>query len=164
MELKMKTVKAGGELISLLVDGKEKIHQGADVLDENGEIYWKRHTPILFPIVGRIKDNTTIIEGKEYHMNQHGLARDMEFEENIISDKIHKYTLKSNEITKEKYPYDFELTITYEIIDNKIGTKYEVINTGNNEMLFGIGGHPAFKINRDELLNNNYYLEFEKEN
>ena len=71
--LKIKTVKKGAELVSVLHDDIEKIHDGIEG--------WNRHAPILFPIVGKLKDGKTIIDGKECFMGQHGFARDMEFEE-----------------------------------------------------------------------------------
>ena len=80
MYTKMLTSKIGGELISFTLNGQERIHQGEDCVDENGKVYWKRHSPVLFPVVGKLKKNQTIINGRIYEMQQHGFARDMEFE------------------------------------------------------------------------------------
>ena len=144
------------------INGEEKIHQGADVLDENGKVYWKRHSPVLFPIVGKLKKNQTLIGGRTYEMRQHGFARDMEFEPITKLDNFHSYVLKSNPSTLARYPYDFELYNTYRLDGNKLTTMYRVINTGLIAMPFGIGGHPAFKIDANELKSGNYYLEFEE--
>ena len=105
---------------------------------------WKRHTPVLFPLVGRYKNDTSVYKGKEYHMTQHGFARDSEFtlvhkEDNVIIMK-----LISSEETKQKYPFDFELMITHRLSGNNISTIWEVKNTGDDVMYFSIGGHPAF--------------------
>lgn len=154
-----------GELTSFKLDGIEKIHQGEESVDENGKVYWKRHAPILFPIVGKLKKNKTIINGKEYEMSQHGFARDLEFEPITKLENYHSYVLKSDQYTKTKYPYEFSLYITYRLEENKLTTIYKVINENNEYMPFGIGGHPAFKIDLQDLLNEEYYLEFEeKEN
>ena len=152
-----------GELISFKLNGQEKIHQGQDCLDEKGRIYWKRHFPILFPIVGKLKRNQTLINGRTYEMSQHGFARDLEFEPITKLDNFHSYLLKSNASTLIKYPYDFSLYVTYRTDENKLTTIYKVINEGENNMPFGIGGHPAFIIDRDDLLKEEYYLEFEEE-
>ena len=64
----MLTSKKGGELISFKVNGEEKIHQGEQCMDENGKIYWKRHSPVLFPIVGKLKKNQTLIGGRTYEL------------------------------------------------------------------------------------------------
>lgn len=161
MHAQMLTSKFGGELVSFKLDGIEKLHQGKDCVDENGKVYWKRHSPVLFPIVGKLKKNQTIINGKTYEIMQHGFARDMEFEPITKLDNFHSYMLKSNKSTLARFPFEFELYTTYRIDENKLTTIYKVINVGNCNMPFGIGGHPAFKIDVQELNNGNYYLEFE---
>ena len=142
--LEIKSKSSGAELTSIKIDGKEKLHQAILTLDENGKPFWNRHAPVLFPIVGQIKDGKTIINGEEFQMSQHGFARDMEFEEIEKSQIKHRYLLKSNEEALKKYPFKFELYITYEVEENTLITKYEVINKDENEMIFGLGGHPAF--------------------
>ena len=144
--LEVKTVKKGAELVSVKANGIEKMH--------DGESFWNRHSPVLFPIVGKLKNGKTIIENKEYEMGQHGFARDMEFEQ--IDEN--SYVLKSNEQTKEKYPYDFELYISYEVEKNKVTTKYKVVNKDTRLMYFGLGGHPAYAC---EYSSGKYRLEFE---
>ena len=163
MQSQMLTSKIGGELISFKLDGIEKIHQGQDCIDEKGRIYWKRHFPVLFPIVGKLKQNKTIINGRTYEMNQHGFARDLEFEPITKLENFHSYLLKSNQNTIVKYPYQFSLYVTYRTDENKLTTIYKVINDGENNIKFGIGGHPAFKIDQKDLLDNEYYLEFEED-
>lgn len=162
MHVQMLTSKFGGELISFKLDGIEKLHQGKDCVDENGKVYWKRHSPVLFPIVGKLRKNQTMINGKTYEIMQHGFARDMEFEPITKLDNFHSYVLKSNKNTLARYPFEFELYTTYRLDENKLTTIYKVINTGNVNMPFGIGGHPAFKIDLEELVKGNYYLEFDE--
>ena len=158
MDLEIKTSPSGAELTSISFNGEELLHQGKNVCDENGEVYWKRHAPILFPIVGSLKDNTTKKEGKNYHMSQHGFARDMEFDNVKLSEREHEYVLKYNEDTLKLYPYKFELYVSYLVYGNELIVKYKVKNVDNKPMYFGIGGHPAFKI---DLKSNDYKIEFE---
>ena len=66
MYTKMLTSKIGGELISFTLNGQERIHQGEDCVDENGKVYWKRHSPVLFPVVGKLKKNATTWFCKRY--------------------------------------------------------------------------------------------------
>ena len=105
---------------------------------------WKRHTPVLFPLVGRYKNDTSVYKGKEYHMTQHGFARDSEFSLVHKEDNVIIMKLISSEETKQKYPFDFELMITHRLSGNNISTIWEVKNTGDDVMYFSIGGHPAF--------------------
>ena len=149
--LQIDSKKYGAELISIKLEGKEKLHQG--------NFFWNRHAPVLFPIVGQIKEGRTIIYGKEYQMSQHGFARDMEFEEIEKSNFKHKYLLKSNEETLKKYPFLFELYITHIVDENTLITEYEVINKDNKKMLFSLGGHPAFLC---DYSSGDYEIEFDE--
>lgn len=147
--LEIKTTPLGAELTSIKLNGKEKLHQG--------ETHWKRHAPILFPIVGQIKDGKTIIDDRTFEMGQHGFARDMKFEE----VEPNKFLLKSSRETLEKFPFEFELYVEYLIENNESTVKYEVINKDSKIMYFGLGGHPAFIC---EYSTGNYQIQFnEKE-
>ncbi|MBS4539006.1 aldose 1-epimerase family protein [Clostridium sp. D2Q-11] len=145
----------GAELCSLksLENNKEYIWQA----DDN---YWGRHAPVLFPIVGCLKEDSYIVDDKNYKMTRHGFARDCEFELLEKQDNKLKYLLKSNEKTLDKYPYKFELYIIYQLIDKSLSITYEVRNKGNKEIYFSIGGHPAFNC---DIEKGNKYIEFEKE-
>ena len=146
--MKIESKKQGAELTSIIFNGEEKLFQGSKVLDENGKEYWGRQAPILFPIVGQVKDGKTNINGKECCMGQHGFARDMEFEQIEKTEKVHKYKLKYNEQTLEKYPYKFELEVCYEIEnENMLKVEYKVKNLDDKEIQFGLGAHPAFICN-----------------
>ena len=142
--LKIQSKKSGAELTSIQHDGKEILFQGAQVLDGNGNIYWKRQAPILFPIVGQLKNSTTQIEDNTYQMSQHGFARDMDFDEISKTETKHHYMLKYNEETLKKYPYKFELHVIYEIIEDILTVTYKVKNIDDKTIYFGLGGHPAF--------------------
>lgn len=144
--IEIKTVKKGAELVSIKFNGIEKMHDGKE--------FWNRHSPILFPIVGKLKDGKTNINGNTYEMGQHGFARDMEFEE--IGE--HSYVLKSNEETLKKFPFEFELYVSYEIKNNSVITKYKVVNADSQDIIFGLGGHPAFVC---DYSSGKYRIEFE---
>jgi len=146
----------GAELTSLKYKGKE-------FLWEADKKYWGRHSPILFPMVGRLKDDTTVIEGKEYHMGQHGFARDSEFKEFSCSGNKVTYLLTYSDETLKMYPYKFELYISYELCENRVKVIYEVKNVDDKKIIFSIGGHPAFKwplVEGEKF--EDYYIEFEK--
>lgn len=132
------TIKsAGAEMTSINYLGTEYLWNG-------DRKYWGRHAPILFPIVGRLKDNKTQIGGAMYEMGQHGFARDCEFEEVSSTSNSVCYLLKETEETMLKYPYHFELFVSYEVIQNSVKVTYRVINKDEKTMFFSIGGHPAF--------------------
>lgn len=127
----------GAELASIVSNGREYLWQ-AD------EAFWKRHSPVLFPIVGAVWNGEYRSHGNAYKMGQHGFARDMDFSLVKESETELRYRLSSNEQTKQKYPYDFCLEIGYQLMDNRIRVMWHVENTGCEKMSFQIGAHPAF--------------------
>lgn len=148
--LEIESKKLGAELTSIKFNGKEMLHQGE---------VWNRHAPILFPIVGKLKNNETKINGKIYNMGQHGFARDMEFKELEKTNNKHEYVLESNKETLEKFPFKFSLYVIHSVEGDTITTKYKVINNDEKEMIFGLGGHPAFIC---DYSSGNYKVEFEE--
>lgn len=157
------TSKFGAELTSFKLNGEERIHQGEQVIDENGKVYWKRNWPVLFPTVGKCKQNQTIMNSKAYEVSPDGFAKDFEFEPITKLDNFHSYVLRSNDRILEKYPYRFSLYVTYRLDENKLTTIYKVINEGDMDMPFGIGSIPSLKIDVEKLKEEKYYLEFEEE-
>lgn len=136
-KLKVSLKAEGAEMTSINYLGKEYLWNG-------DKKYWGRHAPILFPIVGKLRDNKTQIDGVEYEMGQHGFARDSDFEVVSLTSTSVCFRLYENEETLKKYPYHFELLVSYEINDNCIKVTYNVINKDKKIMFFSIGGHPAF--------------------
>ena len=123
--------------------------------------YWAKKSPVLFPIVGGLKNNQYHYNGKTYVLNRHGFARENEFEVIQVSNKIVQFILSSSDKTKAIYPFDFKLTIEYRIEINKLFTKYIVQNLTEDEMYFSIGAHPAFKVPLVEKTNfDDWFLEF----
>ncbi|TMS99308.1 aldose 1-epimerase family protein [Apilactobacillus kunkeei] len=138
--LKVKINTHGAEINSVKsTDGIEYIWSG-------DKRYWSRHAPILFPIVGRLKDNQYTYDGKTYEMGQHGFARDMEFDVLDQGSNWIDLQLVSNEETKKLYPFSFKLVIHYELDNYKLSTNINVFNNDTREMYFSIGTHPAFNV------------------
>jgi galactose mutarotase-like enzyme len=126
--------------------------------------FWGKKSPILFPIVGTLKNDTYYYNDKPYKLSRHGFARDMEFEvENQQPDSI-TFLLKSNENTLQYFPFEFELRIIYLVKENALRVGYDVKNISKDEIYFSVGGHPAFKVPLTEDANyNDYYLEFNED-
>ncbi|MGV3696794.1 aldose 1-epimerase family protein [Flavobacterium sp.] len=131
----------GAELVSLFANGTDK-----EYIWEGNSNFWGKHSPILFPIVGTLKNNSYRFDGKQYELSRHGFAREMDFELIINTGKQAVFLLKSDAGTKMLFPFDFELHIYYSLNDHKLDIRYKVINTGNQLMYFSIGGHPAFAL------------------
>lgn len=127
----------GAELTSIMANEQEYLWQGDPK-------YWGRHSPVLFPIVGRVWDNQYKNEGAIYKLGQHGFARDMDFQLTYEEDNAVVYTLESNEETMKVYPFPFVLEIGYRLKDNRIEVMWSVQNCGDKDLYFQIGAHPAF--------------------
>ena len=155
--IKAKIKSFGAELNSL-----QKIDEDLEYMWQGDSKYWNRHSPILFPIVGRLKNDSYTYQNQKYNMTQHGFARDKEFEVIKNEADFMEFRLKSDEKTLEIYPFSFELYLSYKLEKNSLIVSYKVINKSDDKMLFSIGAHPAFNwtLKEDEK-KENYFLEFE---
>lgn len=149
----------GAELCSLKRNGVD-----VEYIWQADKKYWGRHFPILFPIVGKLIDNEYLYEDKIYSMQQHGFARDNIFE--LYEEKEHYlcFKLEQNSQTLEKYPFDFELYISYELFDNSVRVLYKVINNSDKIMPFSIGAHPAFNWPLSDEKKNDCFFKFKDTN
>ena len=155
--IKVKIKSFGAELNSL-----QKIDEDLEYMWQGDSKYWNRHSPILFPIVGRLKNDSYTYQNQKYNMTQHGFARDKEFE--VIKNEVDfiEFRLKSDEKTLEIYPFSFELYLSYKLEKNCLIVAYKVVNKSNDKMLFSIGAHPAFNWPLEENeKKEDYFLEFE---
>ena len=121
-------------------------HTGEEYMWQADPEIWGRHAPVLFPIVGRLKNDEYKYQGKTYHMGQHGFARDCDFEvENHTQESI-TFLLKDNEKTLEMYPFKFEFRVNYNLMNNLLEENFSVVNKSDETMIFGVGGHPGFNL------------------
>lgn len=125
--------------------------------------HWNRHAPVLFPIIGELKNGEYHFEGKTYAMKRHGLARNLPFELIEKRDDTLVFSLKNNESRFDNYPFLFDLQISYTLTDSQLKVGYKVINVDKKAIYFSIGGHPAFNVplNQDKQ-RSDYQLVFNK--
>src|SRR3954464_8194884 len=135
--LKIQVSAKGAELQSII----NKVFQ-TDYLWNGNPAFWAKHSPVLFPIVGSLKNNTYSYMNKSYQLPRHGFARDMDFQTEKQTSQEIIFLLKSNDETKKNYPFDFEFRIRYQISGDELSTEYLISNTGNKLLLFSVGGHP----------------------
>lgn len=130
----------------------------------NGDAkFWNKKSPILFPIVGTLKQNTYFYKNKAYILTRHGFARDTEFAVTDQSEHSATFTLSDNEDTLRSFPFPFTLDVIYSIEANMLHVKYRVANTGSDNMYFSIGAHPAFRVPLEKKrVYDDYFFEFEQ--
>ncbi len=124
--------------------------------------FWAKTSPVLFPIVGSLKNDTFYYEDKPWSLSRHGFAREMDFMVSHESSTAVIFSLYSNESTLQRFPFAFRLDIIYTLLKDQLQVTYKVSNTGGSKLYFSVGGHPAFKV---PLIPGSdytdYYLEFD---
>lgn len=151
----VKINEKGAELCSFILKDVDLEY----IWQANNE-FWGRHAPVLFPFVGKLKENQYTYKGQTYKMSQHGFARDMTFEVEETTTDSATFLLSSNADTLINYPFEFEFRISYQLADNDLKITYKV-TTKSEEMYFGVGGHPAFNVPLVDNTNfDDYYLHF----
>ncbi|MBT4288474.1 MAG: aldose 1-epimerase family protein [Deltaproteobacteria bacterium] len=148
----------GAELKSL----KEQ-STNTEYIWQSDPAFWTGAAPILFPIIGGLKDNTYYFEGKPYNMPSHGFVRNKEWK--VVETNAIKaiFSTTSDVETRMMYPWEFELRAIYELVNNSIKISYEVLNKSTNGMYFSIGSHPAFNLPFAGGYTEHYYVEFSEE-
>ncbi|MCF6142011.1 aldose 1-epimerase family protein [Flavobacterium sp. K77] len=153
-KLTVQIKQLGAELFSITNSEEKEYIWGGD------PAIWGKHAPILFPIVGTLKNNTYNFNEQQYQLTRHGFARDMHFDIVQSSKTAVTFSLQADPKTLAVYPFHFELQVSYTLQNATILVDYKVINKGEHSMPFAIGAHPAFAL-EDNF--NDYSLVFEKE-
>jgi galactose mutarotase-like enzyme len=145
----------GAELDSIFHKGNQ-----LEYLWQGDAVFWGKKSPVLFPIVGTLKDNSFSYKGLKYTLPRHGFARDKTFiVESHSADKA-TFLLVSDEETFKNYPFSFEFRLHYTLKDNVLSVTYAVKNTGADAMYFSVGGHPAFRLPLVEgTIYTDYFIE-----
>jgi galactose mutarotase-like enzyme len=141
------TIAAGGITAAIKADGAElcslQTADGLELLWQAGPA-WPRHAPLLFPIVGRLKDDVLHHQGKTYPMTQHGFARDLRFEWRDRSTQSCTLVLTDSDAIQARYPFAFRLTVSYRVDATSLDTTIEIANPGEAMLPASFGAHPAF--------------------
>jgi galactose mutarotase-like enzyme len=127
----------GAELVSIRDSG------GHELLWQAGA-EWPRHSPVLFPIVGRLRDDHFLHEGRSYRLGQHGFARDMDFAWTEQSATGCRLELRDSAESRALYPFAFQLELTYAIENEALKVRYRLTNTGDVVLPAALGAHPGF--------------------
>jgi galactose mutarotase-like enzyme len=127
-------------------------------------IFWGKKSPVLFPIVGTLKNNQFTHNGETYALSRHGFARDKNFKVTELTKHSVCLTLDADKDTLVQYPFLFRFSIIYEIKKNSLSCTYHIANIDIKPMYFSVGAHPAFKVPLETIFDfNHYYLEFNQE-
>ncbi|HVZ07034.1 aldose 1-epimerase family protein [Rhodopila sp.] len=159
----------GSDLLSACVkaDGAELCRlrdaAGTEYLWDAGPA-WPRHAPVLFPIVGRLKDDTLRHRGVSYRLTQHGFARDRRFAWVERTPEGCRLVLEDDEATRARYPFRFRFELAFRVAATALSVDYGVTNTGEEVLPASMGAHPAFRWPlQPRRMKTDYALTFESE-
>ena len=158
-QLKIKIDEKGAELKSVV-----HLHHHLEYMWSGDPTVWGKTSPVLFPIVGTLKENTYTYNEQYYQLPRHGFARDQTFAVTNHSPNSLILTITANSQTRSVYPFDFRFSILYEVQEDTLSVTYKIENTGEETLFFSVGGHPAFKLPlAEETTYEDYKLVFERE-
>lgn len=156
--LKAEFIAKGAELQSLF-----HLQNQTEYLWQADPNHWGKHAPILFPIVGALKENTYQYNQESFTLTRHGFARDRKFDVVDQQAEVITFCLKADENIRQQFPFSFELYVSYRLVEESLVVEYKVVNCDRKTMYYGIGGHPAFNAPIDSRLSfEDYELVFEK--
>ena len=135
--------------------------EGTEYLWQGNPEYWKDRAPNLFPYIARMTKGQYCLNGKTYHMDIHGFAKDSIFKVEQISESQIVFSMEQTNETYGQYPYKFCFSIIYKLEGSTINITYYVRNDDEKMMYFGVGGHPGFNVPFEAGTQfEDYYLEF----
>ncbi|MFH5837038.1 aldose 1-epimerase family protein [Proteiniclasticum sp. C24MP] len=153
--LSIELTELGAELVSI------KDMEGQEYLLRD-EKYWGYSAPHLFPVVGVLNQNQLLHQGISYPVRRHGFARNMPFSILERTENKVSFLLESSEETLKLYPFHFRFIVEYILEGKKITVGYKTENTGETDLAYSVGAHPAFLAPRNRAESfTDYYLEFQ---
>ncbi len=144
-DLRVEVAALGAELSSI------RSTTGTEYMWRGDPKVWSGRSPVLFPIVGRIRDDRFEVNGKGYTLGRHGFARHSKFL--LVSEDKHRalFRLEANEQTRAVYPFEFRLELDYELKGRVLRIWHRVENAGDSELPYALGAHPAFSCDWDQV-------------
>ncbi|MGN0817924.1 MAG: hypothetical protein ACI4L9_03045 [Candidatus Coproplasma sp.] len=148
-KLQLTVTDEGGSMRSLiyLPTGEERLWQGGE--------FWSSRDVVIFPIIGHA--GAFEVNGKKCELKSHGIVRYSRMTPVDMGESSVTFELRSDEITRENYPYDFIFRLRYDLKDDRLKVTY-FVQSLNGKMPFYVGGHPGMYAPGGEA-----EIEFERE-
>lgn len=125
----------------------QRLHtaSGEELLWDGNPDVWAGRSPLLFPIVGNVRDDHITVRGRRYPLLRHGFARTSTFEAVESAASHCTWRLRPNDETRKHYPFTFRLDVTYALDGARLTMRATVANEGADTMPASFGFHPAFR-------------------
>lgn len=144
--LKNKSIEVQVSPTGAELRGLRRLDTGVEYMWSGDPAHWERVSPILFPIVGRLHNDSYTWQGRRYSLPQHGFARDLEFDLVHEDGTCASFLLGSAGAFLDRYPQEFQLAVTYTVDGASLSIRHDVFNpSGTDDLLFSLGAHPAFR-------------------
>lgn len=157
--IKIGILEQGAELCSYIDNQNNR-----EVIWIGDSTYWKRHSPVLFPLVGKIENGQFKLGKITYNLSAHGFARDKKFQ--VVHKKSDTVTLElqADDETRIGYPFEFKLQVILTLQVKQLTVTYKVINEKDTDIYFCLGAHPGINVpTKSGLKYEDYKLTFEQE-
>lgn len=153
------TIESKGAQLIHLVNKKSN----RELIWQRDKNFWGRSAPILFPVIGGLKNDCYHLYGKNYQMGKHGFCRDALFLPTLIKKNKVVFSYRSNETTYDQYPFQFSIDVIFELQRKGMKQSFRIKNLDDKKMWFCLGGHPAFNLPMEEGYEfEHYQVRFEK--
>ncbi len=116
-----------------------------DLLWHGDPAIWSGRAPLLFPIVGTLRNDTYRLENKNYRLPRHGFARKKIFSVMDATSSSALFRLCWDEETMQVYPFPFYLEVLFSLESLTLTIMASVINLGTQIMPASFGFHPALR-------------------
>ena len=141
----------GGMMVSLQVYWQEQWRELLYLHDDFAErrlVDLPGGGPFCFPVCGRVSRNNQsglyMYDAKPYHLSIHGFAWQQAWQVlEKTTDRV-LMQLRSNKTTLQQYPFQFEVTLDYQLTENGLSCRQCYRNCGETVMPFQAGFHPYF--------------------
>ncbi len=155
--LKVNISPRGAELTSII-----NKNTGLEYMWQADPEIWPKHSPVLFPIVGTLKNGQFQYKGKSYELPRHGFSREKMFQVTNAGKDEAVFTLVDDEETRAVYPFQFRFRLKYSLFEDTVSLTYEIFNPSAEDLYFSVGGHPAFRAPLvEDTSYEDYRLEFD---
>ncbi len=139
-QLSIEISPKGAELQSV------KDNSGREWLWQGDPAVWGGKAPLLFPIIGRLREGSYTFEGKSYQIPNHGFARHSQFQCLSHTDTQLCLSLSDSEETRKVYPFAVELQVTFRLEGTSLVKEHKVINRQDTPLYYEVGGHDAYNL------------------
>lgn len=129
----------GAETVSLILGGVERLWQPRPDV-------WSSVSPLLFPVVGRLRHGGLMIGDMVYPLDAHGFARRRRFRLLGLDDRSVTLVDDDDAETRALWPFAYQIQVVHRVTPLGFASTFQVANRGDVPLGFSLGAHPGFAL------------------